>query len=84
VYIHIITDAKKEGIKNASVFNTHFGYSDTGNIQAFSAEGDTSKLAMCVELLDKREKLEAFFLRHMDLLKDKVVIYKEVEFWDIV
>jgi PII-like signaling protein len=81
-YIHIITEAKKDGILNASAFNTHFGYSDTGSVQSFSAEGDNSRLSMCIELLDKSPKLEAFFLRHKDILKDKVVIYKEVEFWD--
>jgi len=35
-----------------------------------------------VELVDKREKLENFFLKHRELLREKVVIYKEVEFWD--
>jgi PII-like signaling protein len=82
-YIHIIEDAKEEGILNASVYNTQIGYSNKGKIQTLSMESDNSKLSMCVELVDTREKLETFFLRHKDHLKGKVVIYKEVEFWDV-
>lgn len=82
-YIHIVQDAKNEGILNASVYNTQFGFSNKGKIESLSVEGDNSKLTMCVELVDKREKLEAFFLRHKDALKGKVVIYKEVEYWDV-
>ncbi|GAA4786815.1 hypothetical protein GCM10023231_13640 [Olivibacter ginsenosidimutans] len=81
-YLHIISDAKKDGIMNASVYQTHSGYSNQGAIQQFSAEGDNSKLTLCIELIDSRERLEAFFLKHTQLLRSKVVIYKEVEFWD--
>ena len=28
--------------------------------------------------------LEEFFLKHKELLRGKVIIYKEVEFWDAV
>ena len=82
-YMHIITEAKKDGIINASAHSTHVGYRSDGEIQAFNVEGDNSKLAMCVELIDQKEKLQRFFLRHKDLLRSKVVIYKEVEFWDV-
>lgn len=82
-YVHIIQDAKSEGILNASVYNTHFGFSNGGRIQAFNIETDNSNLAMCIELIDKREKLEGFFIKHKNYLKGKVVIFKEVEFWDI-
>lgn len=81
-YVHIISEAKKEGILNASVYNTHMSYSNRGSISTFSVEGDNSNLSVCIELIDKREKLEQFFLKHTDLLKSKVIIYKEVEFWD--
>lgn len=82
-YVHIIQDAKAEGILNATAYNTHFGFSNGGNIESFNLETDNSNLAMCVELVDKRKKLEQFFLKHKDYLKGKVVIFKEVEFWDI-
>jgi PII-like signaling protein len=82
-YIHIVEDARKEGILNASVYATQLGYTNKGKIAAFSAEGDHSKLTMCVELVDHRDKLEAFFLRHKEHLRGKVVIYKEVEYWDV-
>jgi PII-like signaling protein len=82
-YVHIIQDAKMEGILNASAYNTHFGFSNNESIQSFNVEADNSKLTMCVELVDKKEKLESFCLRHKNYLKGKVVIFKEVEFWDI-
>ena len=82
-YIHIIQDAKAEGIINASVYSAHFGFSNGDSINSFNLEGDNSKLTICVELVDKRDKLEKFFLRHKDYLKGKVVIFKEVEFWDV-
>lgn len=82
VYIHLVQVAKAEGIMNATVYNTHFGFGNNDKIQIQSVEGDNSKLPMCIELVDKREKLEEFFLKHKNYLKGKVVIYKEVEFWD--
>lgn len=81
-YMHLIQEARKEGILNAAAHSTHTSFTTDGKVITFSAEGDNSKLAMCVELVDKREKLEAFFLKHQDSLREKVVIFKEVEFWD--
>lgn len=76
-------EARKDGIINTSAHSTHTSYSSEGQIQTFNVEGDNSRLAMCVELIDKKEKLKHFFFRHKDLLRGKIVIYKEVEFWDI-
>jgi len=83
-YLHIIAEAKKDGIMKASAFSTHTSYSNEDDIQRFSIEGDNSKLAMCVMLVDEKEKLKTFFHKHKDLLRFKIVIYKEVEFWDVV
>ncbi|WP_447640340.1 MULTISPECIES: DUF190 domain-containing protein [Chitinophagaceae] len=82
-YLHLIQEAKKDGILNASAHSTHTSFTTDGKVITFSAEGDNSKLAMCVELVDDREKLEAFFLKHRDSLHEKVVIYKNVEIWDV-
>ncbi len=82
-YMHLIEEAKKDGIINAAAHSTHTSFTTDGKIISFTAEGDNSRLAMCVELVDKREKLETFFLKHRESLREKVVIYKEVEFWDV-
>ena len=82
-YRQIVIEAKKDGIMNASVFSTHFGYRNNEQIQQQSAEADNRGLTICVELIDKREKLENFFITHKEVLKGKIIIYKEVEFWDI-
>lgn len=82
-YLHIIAEAKKDGIMKASAFSTHTSYSKDDDIQNFSVEGDNSRLAMCIMLVDKKARLQQFALKHKDLLRSRIVIYKEVEFWDI-
>lgn len=76
-------EARKEGIINAAAHSTHTSFTTDGKVITFSVEGDNSKPAMCVELVDKRERLEAFFLKHQDSLREKAVIFKEVKFWDV-
>jgi len=75
--------AKEDGILNASVFDTHMSFAGENKISQFSYETDNSGLTVCVELIDKKEKLQRFFVKHSDSLRDKVVIYKEVEYWDV-
>lgn len=79
---HIIAEAKKDGLMNASAYQTHFGYSNGGQIKQYSAESDNAEVVLCVELIDTRERLENFFKKHKKLLQHKVAIYKEVEFWE--
>jgi PII-like signaling protein len=82
-YLHIIQEAKKDGIMKASAFSTHMSYSGEEDVATFSPEGDNSKVAMCISLVDKKDKLKTFFYKHKDLLRSKIVIYREVEFWDV-
>jgi PII-like signaling protein len=81
-YLHIISEAKKDGIIKASVHAAHASYGGQEDLRTFTVDGDNARLSMCVELIDRKEKLEHFFLKHQELLRSKVVIYKEVEFWD--
>lgn len=83
-YVHIIREARKDGILNATAHSTHAGFAAGGKIAVRTAEGDNAQLAMVVELIDSRDRLEEFFLKHKELLRGKVIIYKEVEFWDAV
>lgn len=82
-YKHIVEEAKKSGLMNAIVYHTHFGFSNGNNIQQLAVEGDNGGLTICVELIDNREKLEDFFKAHKKMLAGKMVVYKEVEFWDV-
>src|SRR5262245_9734914 len=63
-YLHIISEAKKDGIIKASAHAAHASYGQDEDIRTFTAEGDNARLSMCVELIDKKEKLEQFFLKH--------------------
>jgi hypothetical protein len=46
--MHLIEEARKDGIINAAAHSTHTSFTTDGKIISFSAEGDNSKLAMCV------------------------------------
>ncbi|MFT3884196.1 MAG: DUF190 domain-containing protein [Flavobacteriales bacterium] len=81
-YRHVITEAKKAGITNASAFPTHMGYTKDSRVQQATLESGNSHMTLCVELIDERDRLERFFLTHKHLFRDKLVVYKEVEFWE--
>jgi PII-like signaling protein len=81
-YRHILEEAKKAGIMNAHIYNTHAAYERGGKVHHTQFEGDNSGLTVCLELVDEREKLEAFFKTHRNMLRNKTVIYKEVELWE--
>ncbi len=83
VYRHLIDAAKKDGIMNAHAHHTHYGYSNHGKVRASDPELGNPELTMCVELIAAKEQLELFCRTHGDLLKDKVIIYKHIEHWDI-
>ena len=78
----IVEAAKKDGIMNANVFHSHSGYTKNGNIHSEHLEYDNAHLPLCLELIDEREKLEAFFKKHHIIFREKVVVYKTVEFWE--
>jgi PII-like signaling protein len=80
-YRKIMEEAKNSGILQAHIYHTHAAYESGSNIAHFSADGDNGRLTVCLELIDEREKLEQFFTTHKAMLKNKTVIFKEVEFW---
>jgi H+/Cl- antiporter ClcA/PII-like signaling protein len=83
LYQEIIDAAKADGILNAVAHHTHYGYSGSGQIQANNQELPNSNMNLCVELIAHRDELELFCRKHGELLKDKVVVYKHMEHWDI-
>ena len=83
VYRNIVEMAKADGIMNASVFNTHMGYSNYDKIVQYSYETENGGLTVCIELIDTKERLQEFFIKHKENLKDKVVVYREVEYWGV-
>jgi hypothetical protein len=52
-------------------------------LQDFNPEIQNSHLTVCVEMVGSTEQLETFCRRHGDLLKDKIVIYKPFERWEL-
>lgn len=83
VYREIIKAAKQEGIVNAAAFSTHYGFTRGGKVETQGAEMPNPNLTLCVELIDEKEKLEAFCRKHGALLGGKTIVYKHVEHWDV-
>lgn len=83
LYRELVRSAKEDGLLNASVYQTHSGFSLNDPVRMAHVELDNSDLALCVELIDEKQKLEAFCTKHAALLKGKLIIFKAVEFWEI-
>ena len=83
LYRTLINAAKKDGLRNAAAFMTHYGFSNHGAVQAYGVEAPNPDLTLCVEIIDQKNKLEAFCREHGDLLKGKIIVYKHVEQWDV-
>jgi H+/Cl- antiporter ClcA/PII-like signaling protein len=83
LYREIIRFAKREKLMNAVAFQTHHGFSNSGEIETRDPELGGMRLTMCVELIDHKDKLEGFCREHGELLKGKVIVYKHVEHWAI-
>jgi H+/Cl- antiporter ClcA/PII-like signaling protein len=83
LYRELIDAAKKDGLMNAHAHHTHYGYSNHGKVRARDPELGSPDLTMCVELIATKDQLDLFCRTHGDLLKDKVIIYKHIEHWDI-
>ena len=82
-YLHIIKEAKKDGIMKASAYHTHTSYIPLADIPEPGDDRDGSRPTMCISLVDQKQRLQHFVHKHNALLQNKIVIYKEVEFWDI-
>ena len=83
IYREILRNAKQDGLMMASVYQTHSGFALNDKIQVAHSEYDNANLALCVELIDEKHKLEAFCLKNTALLKGRMIVYKAVEFWEI-
>ena len=83
LYRELVKYAKEDHLINASVYQTHHGYSLHGKISSHHAELANEELSMCVELIDEKTKLEAFCMKHAELLRGKMIVFKPVEFWQI-
>jgi len=81
-YRNLLNEAKNSGIRNAHIYHTHAAYERGGTVEHHHVEFGNGGLTVCLELVDEKEKLEVFFTTHKEMLKDKTVIYKEVETWE--
>jgi hypothetical protein len=83
LYRDLIDAAQAEGLLNASAYDAQYGYSSRGKIQVPHAEVREPGLNMFVELVGSRQELEAFTVRHAQLLAGKTLVYKQLEHWQL-
>lgn len=83
LYRELVKYAKADGLLNASVYQTHSSYSLHEPVQMAHVELANHELALCVELIDEKDKLEAFCTKHAALLRGKLIVFKAVEFWEL-
>ncbi|NHA02684.1 DUF190 domain-containing protein [Mucilaginibacter sp. HC2] len=83
LYRELVKYAKHDHLMNASVFQTHHGYSMHGKISSTHVELPDQTLYLCIELIDEKQKLEDYCRKHGELLKGKMIVYRPVEFWEI-
>lgn len=83
LYRELIDLAKADGILNATSHVTQHGYSNNGSVQSSGVEVPNPHSSVYVELIDRRDRLEAFCRRHADQLKDRVIVYKHMEHWEL-
>lgn len=83
LYRELIELAKAEGILNATSHVTHHGYSNSGRVHSEGAEVTNPHLSVFVELIDHRDRLEAFCRQHADRLNGRVIVYKHMEHWEL-
>ena len=83
LYRDIIRAAKQDGLMNATAHHTHYGFSGNNTVQSGDLEMPNPSLNLYVELIGPRDELELFCRKHGSLLKDKIVLYKHIEHWEI-
>lgn len=83
IYSELIKFAKEDKLLHASVYQTHSGFSLNDPIRTAHVELDNADLALCVELIDEKQNLEAFCKKHSVILEGKMIVFKAVEFWDV-
>jgi H+/Cl- antiporter ClcA/PII-like signaling protein len=84
LYRDIIEAAKQDSMLTALAQRASYGFTGQAQIQTDITEMTNENLVLYVEIIGERHKLEQFCRTHGNLLKGKVIIYKELEHWDII
>jgi len=83
LFRELIDLAKQYGILNATSHSTHYGFSNNGRVHSDGSETPNPHLSVCVELIDRRDRLEEFCHQNSVILKDRVMVFKHLEHWEL-
>jgi PII-like signaling protein len=85
LFQEIIDQAHAAGLKGATAKLLHYGYSNHGEAKAsYHPEAGHVGQNVYIELIDTRERLEAFVAEIAPKVADRVILFKEIEFWNPV
>jgi PII-like signaling protein len=73
LYEWLVIQAKQDGLAGATVLRGIMGFGAASRIHTFKIERLSEDLPIIVELVDTREKLEAFFAKINPNIKDGMV-----------
>lgn len=83
VYREIIEAARRDGLLSAVAYTGQRGFAKQGPVHPRESGAPEFSLPMCVELVDRKDKLEGFCRNHADLLQGRPIVYKSVEHWSV-
>lgn len=85
LYQDIIHQARDAGLTSATAKGMPYGFTRPGAAveNNYHPELGTVEVHIYVELIGPRDKLEAFLLLIAPLIENRVVVYKEVEHWNV-
>lgn len=84
LYRELVAAALSEGAVSAVAHHTHFGFCSHGTAETGDVAAAKPDLTMCVEIIGDRQVLEAFCIRHAECLAGRVVVYRQLERWEVL
>lgn len=81
VYLRILQKAREFGLAHGTVKQCVSGFIDKDHVQHEHVEYGNSRLPIYVELHGTRDMLERFCMESSELLRGRMIVYKDVERW---
>lgn len=79
VYEQIVHEAQKHGLAGATVFRGIMGFSSSGRVRSASLLRLSENLPIVVEIVDEKEKIDAFLPHLRRMIHNGIVTLQRVE-----
>lgn len=82
-YLELMLRAKEYGIKRMIARHSLASFSKEKHIQTFGTDIPNPNKLLCIEMMGDHDFLKAFCKQKAELLQEAIVIFREVEEWEI-